>query len=131
MYAVAAKAASRAASASGVPPAARPDIFSDATGIPAYRAARPRGPRVSGDGPTLPFGARTALPRATVSSQLPALPGRSLSARRSGTRTETAGGKPRAAIAAGASTTRSIHNERRLLVASRSVVSHQNGASGA
>jgi hypothetical protein len=44
---------------------------------------------------------------------------------------QAAGGNPRAATAAGPSTTRSIHIERREMVASRSAVSHQNGSSGA
>src|ERR1700733_11991868 len=46
MNGVAAKAASRAASASGPPPAARPARRRVLTGVPAYRAVRPRAPTV-------------------------------------------------------------------------------------
>ena len=79
----------------------------------------------------LSFGMRVPVPPVTVSRQLPALPGRAWSVTLSGTLAETAAAKPRAAIAAGRSTTRSIHIARRVTVASRSRVSHQNGSAGA
>ena len=71
------------------------------------------------------------LPSLTDSCQRPELAGRVRSLMTSGSDSETAGGKPRAAMAAGASTTRSIHMERLTIVASRSLVSHQNGSFGA
>src|ERR1700733_9831977 len=149
MNGVAAKAASRAASASGTPPAARPARRRVLTGVPAYRAARPRAPTVSagelsapGWPPsgaeaavagelTGPFWIRLPLPSLTDSCQRPEVAGRVRSLMTSGTDSETPGGKPRAATAPGASTTRSIHMERLAIVASRSLVSHQNGSSGA
>src|ERR1700733_10821563 len=149
MNGVAAKAASRAASASGTPPAARPARRRVLTGVPAYRAARPRAPTVSagelsapGWPPsgaeaavagelTGPFWIRMPLPSLTDSCQRPELAGRVRSLMTSGTDSETPGGKPRAATARVASTTRSIHMERLAIVASRSLVSHQNGSSGA
>ena len=48
MNGVAANAPSRAASASGLPPSARPARRRVATGVPAYSAARPRAPSASG-----------------------------------------------------------------------------------
>ena len=65
-----------------------------------------------------------------MSSQRPELAGRASSAMASGTVSDTAAGKPRAAMAAGASTTRSIHIERCCTSASRSRVSHQNASAG-
>src|ERR1700734_2036335 len=56
MNGVAAKAASRAASASGTPPAARPARRRVLTGVPAYRAARPRAPTVSAGEPAVRAG---------------------------------------------------------------------------
>src|ERR1700733_8734211 len=149
MNGVAAKAASRAASASGTPPAARPARRRVLTGVPAYRAARPRAPTVSagelsapGWPPsgaeaavagelTGPFWIRMPLPSLTDSCQRPELAGRVRSLMTSGTDSETPGGKPRAATAPGASTTRSIHMERLAVVASRSLVSHPDGPPGA
>ena len=51
MNGVAANAPSRAASASGLPPSARPARRRVATGVPAYSAARPRAPSASGAWP--------------------------------------------------------------------------------
>ncbi len=48
MNGVAANAPSRAASAAGLPPSARPARRRVATGVPAYSAARPRAPSASG-----------------------------------------------------------------------------------
>src|SRR5690242_11328634 len=130
MYGVAANVASRMASVPGSPPLARPAIRRAASGVPAYRAASPRGPSRS-PAPGSP-GLRASLPRPplTVSSQAPALAGNWGSASVSGTDAVSPAGKPRAAIAAGALITRSIHASVRCSRASGSAVSQPMGSAG-
>src|SRR5690242_4568616 len=130
MYGVAAKAASSAASAAWSPPLARPAIRSVASGVPAYSAASPRGPSRS-CAPGAP-GPRASVPRPppTVSRQVPALAGNWGSASVSGTDAVSPAGKPRAAIAAGALITRSIHSSVRCSRASGSAVSQPMGSAG-
>src|SRR6185312_12873120 len=133
MYEVAAKAASRAASSAAVPPAARPACRNETREVPAYSAASPRAPSVTAvsagsAGAAGAFGASGSsvpAPPATLSCQRPELAGRTSSTMPSGTLSEVAAGNPRAAMAAGASTTRSIHSDRCAMSASRSRVSHQ------
>src|SRR5580700_473405 len=70
------------------------------------------------------------LPPLTFSRHRPELAGLAVSVIRSGTSRSTAAGKPRAAIAATGSTTRSIQSSWSTMSATGSLVSHHTGSAG-